>query len=90
MQRSVGDRPSYLRLWHEFWTIQPTAKQLPRESFHKSSGIMNVSTVFPEGITETERPQQRHASASIKDDEEIQDRFNRWVRILIFLRVIYI
>ncbi|XP_046144274.1 aquaporin AQPAe.a-like isoform X2 [Osmia bicornis bicornis] len=44
--------------------------------FHKSTGIMNVSTVFPEGFTENERP-QRHASASVKDDEEVQDRYNR-------------
>nr|XP_003701708.2 PREDICTED: aquaporin isoform X1 [Megachile rotundata] len=45
--------------------------------FYKSRGIMNVSTVFPEGLTENERPQQRHASASVKDDEEVQDRYNR-------------
>lgn len=37
---------------------------------------MNVSTVFPEGYTETERP-PRHASASVKDDEEVHDRYNR-------------
>lgn len=37
---------------------------------------MNVSTVFPEGVGETERS-QRHASASVKDDEGVQDRFNR-------------
>ncbi|KAK1119496.1 hypothetical protein K0M31_013323 [Melipona bicolor] len=37
---------------------------------------MNVSTVFPEGLTETERS-QRHATTSIKDDEEAQDRYNR-------------
>lgn len=44
--------------------------------FYKSTGIMNVSTVFPEGVGETERS-QRHASASVKDDEDVQDRFNR-------------
>nr|XP_031850434.1 aquaporin AQPAn.G isoform X3 [Nomia melanderi] len=37
---------------------------------------MNVSTVFPEGYTETERP-PRQASASVKDDDEVQDRYNR-------------
>lgn len=37
---------------------------------------MNVSTVFPEGLTETERSQRR-AATSIKDDEEAQDRYNR-------------
>ena len=44
--------------------------------FYKSTGIMNVSTVFPEGLTETERSQRR-ATTSIKDDEEAQDRYNR-------------
>lgn len=44
--------------------------------FYKSTGVMNVSTVFPEGVGETERS-QRHASASVKDDEDVQDRFNR-------------
>ncbi|XP_012350383.2 uncharacterized protein LOC105737327 [Apis florea] len=74
MQRSVSNRPSYLRLWHEFLSIQP--KRSPRNPFYKSTGIMNVSTVFPEGVGETERS-QRHASASVKDDEDVQDRFNR-------------
>ncbi|XP_076674414.1 aquaporin AQPAn.G isoform X2 [Andrena cerasifolii] len=45
-------------------------------SFYKSTGTMNVSTVFPEGFTETERP-PRHASVSVKDDEEVPDRYNR-------------
>ncbi|XP_043513406.1 aquaporin AQPAe.a isoform X2 [Frieseomelitta varia] len=45
-------------------------------NFYKSTGIMNVSTVFPEGLSETERS-QRHATTSIKDDEEAQDRYNR-------------
>lgn len=52
--------------------------------FYKSTGNMNVSTVFPEGLTETERS-QRHASVSVKDDEDVQDRYNRKYRqILIF------
>ncbi|XP_012237980.1 aquaporin AQPAn.G isoform X2 [Bombus impatiens] len=45
-------------------------------TFYKSTGNMNVSTVFPEGLTETERS-QRHASVSVKDDEDVQDRYNR-------------
>ncbi|XP_076384496.1 aquaporin AQPAn.G isoform X1 [Megalopta genalis] len=76
MERSVSKKPSYLHLWHEFLTIQPTVKQWARNPFHRSTGIMNVSTVFPEGYTETERP-PRHASASVKDDEEVQERYNR-------------
>ncbi|KZC10666.1 Aquaporin AQPAe.a [Dufourea novaeangliae] len=76
MHRSVSKKPSYLNLWHEFLTIQPTVKHWAQHPFYKSTGIMNVSTVFPEGYTETERP-SRHASASVKDDEEVQDRYNR-------------
>lgn len=49
---------------------------------------MNVSTVFPEGFTENERP-QRHASASVKDDEEVQDRYNRkYLQILILSAIV--
>ncbi|XP_053987965.1 uncharacterized protein LOC128881199 [Hylaeus volcanicus] len=74
MRRSVSKKkPSHLNLWREFLTIEPTAKHLAQNPFYKSTGIMNVSTVFPEGLTEA----PRHTSPSVKDDDEAQDRYNR-------------
>ncbi|KAG7209351.1 hypothetical protein KM043_015452 [Ampulex compressa] len=79
MQRPVGKRPTYHSLWREFLVFQSTARRLAHNKFHKTTGGMNVSTVFPEGFTGNERESvpQRRGSMNNKDDEEADERYNR-------------